>query len=314
LLLKTALEEFLAGYFSTHRRSTKTKSAYAADLKQFGVFVGPDVTITAVKAFTIENWAAHLHQTGYSPRSVRRKIAALKVFCSYWLRRDILTESPFWRVKLSFGRVQELPRTLTQAEIRNLLITAHKQQPSTRQRKNCRGFEFRHYRALRNLALIEVLFATGIRVGEAASLNVEHFNADDSAFLIKGKGGRDRLAFIVDPKTIQIIERYLSFRQMVACETNALFLNPARKRLSTQGIANVVSKFRRQINIERPVTPHMFRHTIATLLLRNGVDIRVVQEFLGHASIATTQQYTHVAKDHLVAVLTRHHPSLQLRE
>ena len=93
----------------------------------------------------------------------------------------------------------------------------------------------------------------------------------------------------------------------------ALFLNASGERLSTQGMANVIAQFRRDAGIERHVTPHMLRHTVATLLLRNGVDIRVVQEFLGHASIATTQRYTHIAKEHLIGVLRKHHPSLGLR-
>ena|SRR2546429_241656 len=90
-------------------------------------------------------------------------------------------------------------------------------------------------------------------------------------------------------------------------------MNASGERLSTQGMANVIAQFRRDAGIERHVTPHMLRHTVATLLLRNGVDIRVVQEFLGHASIATTQRYTHIAKEHLIGVLRKHHPSLVLR-
>ena len=96
-------------------------------------------------------------------------------------------------------------------------------------------------------------------------------------------------------------------------ESAALFLNAAGARLSTQGIANIIGQFRRDAGIERHITPHMLRHTVATLLLRNGMDIRVVQEFLGHASIATTQRYTHVVKEHLIGELRKRHPSLSLR-
>jgi len=96
-------------------------------------------------------------------------------------------------------------------------------------------------------------------------------------------------------------------------DSPALFLNSSRQRLSTQGIANIIAQFRKDAGIERNITPPMLRHTVATLLLRNGVDIRVVQEFLGHASIATTQRYTHVAKEHLIGVLRKSHPSLGLR-
>lgn len=102
-------------------------------------------------------------------------------------------------------------------------------------------------------------------------------------------------------------------RARVRAESPALFVNTSGGRLSTQGITNIIAKLRRQARIRRHVTPHMLRHTVATLLLRNGVDIRVVQEFLGHASIATTQRYTHVSKEHMVRVLRKRHPSLSLR-
>jgi site-specific recombinase XerD len=180
-------------------------------------------------------------------------------------------------------------------------------------RNAARLLSSRSYRALRNLALIDLLFATGIRVGEASALNVEDFLLTESVFRVQGKGGRDRLAFVVDKKTVRIQLEHLEARSQILTDSRALFLNSAGQRLSTQGMANIISQFRRDAGIERNVTPHMLRHTVATLLLRNGVDIRVVQEFLGHASIATTQRYTHIAKEHLIGVLRKHHPSLGLR-
>ena len=170
------------------------------------------------------------------------------------------------------------------------------------------------YRALRNLALVDLLFATGMRVGEASGLNLADFAVvSESCFRVKGKGGRDRLAFVVDEQTLRIQQEHVEVRSNITSASPALFLNASGKRLSTQGIANIISYFRKEAGIERHVTPHMLRHTVATLLLRNGVDIRVVQEFLGHASIATTQRYTHVTKDHLVQILRERHPSLALR-
>jgi site-specific recombinase XerD len=105
----------------------------------------------------------------------------------------------------------------------------------------------------------------------------------------------------------------VEMRARVGTDSPALFVNASGGRLSTQGITNVIARLRREARIKRHVTPHMLRHTVATLLLKNGVDIRVVQEFLGHASIATTQRYTHVTKEHMVRVLRKRHPSLNLR-
>ena len=169
------------------------------------------------------------------------------------------------------------------------------------------------YRALRNLALIDLLFATGIRVGEASALDMRDLRVRESSLRVQGKGGRDRLAFVVDKEGARIQREHLEARKRIKTDSPALFLNCYGGRLSTQGMRNATAMLRRSAGIERNVTPHMLRHTVATLLLRNDVDIRVVQEFLGHASIATTQRYTHVAKEHLVGVLRKRHPSLAFR-
>lgn len=248
-------------------------------------------------------------------------MVVLKVFCSYWVRKGALSESPFWRVKLSFGRITQLPRALSETEMRGLLAQAKQTESAFRiprkgavvSKGKSSNRSTRQYRALRNLALVDLLFATGLRVGEVSALNLVDFAVSDSCFRVKGKGGRDRLAFVVDEQTLRIQREHVDLRSSIASESPALFVNASGARLSTQGIANIISQFRKDAGIERHITPHMLRHTVATLLLRNGVDIRVVQEFLGHASIATTQRYTHITKDHLIEVLRQRHPSLTLR-
>lgn len=316
--LNQACDEFLKGYFSTHERMKKTKIAYISDLAQFKTFIGGEINLLSLNGTVVELWAAHLRQEGYSPASIRRKMVVLKVFCSYWVRKGALSESPFWRVKLSFGRIEQLPRTLTKKEIRKLLAQArrnydlcanHNAAGTARSEQSTA----RSLRPLRNLALIDLLFATGMRVGEVSSLDIKDFLIEEAVFRVKGKGGRDRLAYVVDKETVQIQREYLKTRTRMEVESPALFLNSLGKRLSTQGIANILSQLRQQAGIERHITPHMLRHTVATLLLRNGVDIRVVQEFLGHMSIATTQRYTHITKEHLIKVLRKSHPSMSLR-
>lgn len=318
--LKEAIADFVNGYFSTHERSKKTKTAYGSDLKQFGTYAGKEFDLGSLGATLIEAWAAHLRNEGYSPASMRRKMVVLKVFCSYWLRRGSLNESPFWRVKLSLGRIEQLPRALSEAEIQSLLAHAGRTHLGNVRRKGpvlalsrSTRSSSRDHRDIRNLALLDLLFATGMRVGEVSSLNVDDFFVTELMFRVHGKGGRGRLAHIVDDQTILIQKQHLESRTRLVSESPALFLNAAGERLSTQGIANIIAQFRRDAGIERHITPHMLRHTVATLLLRNGMDIRVVQEFLGHASIATTQRYTHVVKEHLIKELRKHHPSLSLR-
>jgi len=315
-----AIAEFLNGYFSTHERSKKTSAAYLSDLDQFAKHAGENFELKNLNSVLIEDWAARLRRERYAPASMRRKMVVLKVFCSYWVRRGELTESPFWRVHLSYGRVTQLPRALTEAEIRELLAQAGREMQAMHvPRKGCkvaradRPSPSREYRALRNLALVDLLFATGMRVGEASSLNVQDFTPSESVFRIRGKGGRDRVAYLVDEQTMRIQMKHLGARSQISTSSPALFLNSAGERLSTQSMANIIANFRRAAGINRHITPHMLRHTVATLLLRNGMDIRVVQEFLGHASIATTQRYTHVVKEHLIGELKKRHPSLSLR-
>jgi site-specific recombinase XerD len=240
------------------------------------------------------------------------------VFCSYWVRKGELKESPFWRVKLSIGRIQQLPRSLSESEVGALLAQA---------RRNCAGrspsrtsSDASHgraacpsYRALRNLAIVDLLFATGMRVGEASSLDTDDFIVQEGTFTVEGKGGRHRLAFAVDEETLRVQKHHLASRKEIETSSSALFLNASGARLSTQGMTKIIGQLRRQAGIQRHVTPHMLRHTVATLLLRNGADIRVVQEFLGHASIATTQRYTHITKEHLVGALRKYHPSVNLQ-
>jgi integrase/recombinase XerD len=317
--LKQAKAEFLTGYFSTNRRTEKTRTAYESDLGQFEMFAGPDHAIESLSGTVIEEWAAHLRNQNYAPASMRRKMAALKVFCAYWVRREIMSQSPFWRVKLSFGRIEQLPRTLTVSETRALLAEARKDYVAATSSLDaahpgdCNGRPKRAYRILRNSALVDLLFATGARVGEVATLNLADYLVKEAVFRIHGKGGRDRLAFAVDKSTRHIQQTHVTARMGITSATSALFLNASGKRLSTQGIAAIISHLCKSAGIERRITPHMLRHTVATLLLRNGADVRVVQEFLGHSSIATTQRYTHITKDHLIGVLQKRHPSLGLR-
>jgi site-specific recombinase XerD len=166
--------------------------------------------------------------------------------------------------------------------------------------------------ACRNLVILEILFATGMRVGELVALDMASWNADERWFVVDGKGGKQRLAILPDDRSMAATRLYLTMRTQVDVEHNALLVNSRGHRLTTQGVARIISKLAAESGIASRVTPHMLRHTVATLLLRLGADIRVVQEVLGHSSIATTQRYTHVTKEHLKSTLILHHPSNHL--
>ena len=310
MVLATAVRRFIDGYFATCERSEKTRKAYLCDLRQFASFAGRRKPLASVGPDTVEGWISSLRAAGYAPASMRRKAASLKVFFGYWVRRAELVRSPFWRVRLSLGSPERLPRCLREQEAR--LLLRYTRENADRNQPVVGAGLSKQYLGLRDSALVDLLFATGIRVGEAASLDCGDYRPEDRAFHVIGKGGRSRLALLATAATLDLQRRYLRMRRSIPAKSPALFLNAQGGRLSTQGMTLILRRMAGEASIRRRVTPHMLRHTVASLLLRNGADLREVQEFLGHSSITTTQRYTHVAKRQLRHALKRHHPSLKL--
>ncbi len=304
--LGRAIDLFLEGYFSTCERSAKTIAAYTTDLDQACRYLGRRRTLIKLTPDTFEAWASALKVEGYAPASVRRKFAVVRVFLNYWVRRGRLDVSPLWKIRLDLKKTTAVPRVLTFEEIKAIQSTARQRVGPMPDPTTAADHRFR---ALRNLTIVEVLFATGVRIGELAALRLDDYSPDNRSLLIRGKGGRERLALLPDRRSLKTVANYVDRRRSVGSASRYLFVNARGNRLSAQGAANVVTGLASTAKIERRVTPHMFRHTVATLLLRNGADIRVVQEFLGHSSITTTQRYTQVTKEHLRQTLNNHHPN-----
>lgn len=308
--LKEAVEGFLSGYFSTCRRSQKTRAAYRVDLNQVQNRLGGDTSIHSLDPECIERWANEMRTAGYAAVSVRRKFATLRVFFAYWMRKGLLNASPLSRIRLDLGRGRLLPRCLAVSDTKLLIEQAwqHLSVDSARPRST----HDRRFLAIRDIAVVEILFATGIRVGELVSLDLDDWCKDDSAFIVMGKGLRQRLAVMPDERSQKAIAMYLRARQELDLAHGALLVNANGRRISSQGIARILTCLAREAGLKIRITPHMIRHTVATLLLRCGADIRIVQEVLGHASISTTQRYTYVSKEHLLSTLHARHPNLTL--
>lgn len=316
--LSEAVAEFHRGYFSTHRRSPRTQKAYAIDLEQFLAWLGDDRSLPGLTPDDLERWAAELKRRDYASSSIRRKFATLRVFLSYWVRKGVLERSPLWMIRLDLAPQRTLTRVLTVEEMRRLLAAAHRQvagfeeaggngsRPARRTRLDPSDKAFL---AVRNVALIEVLFATGIRVGELVALRLCDYRDSESSLLIHGKGSRQRLAFLPDPRSRRAFRRYRSLRTRLSCDHQKLFVNTRGGELSAQGVAAVLTRLTHEAGLTRRITPHMLRHTVATFLLRNGANLRVVQEFLGHSSITTTERYTQVCREDLESALRTHHPN-----
>lgn len=308
--LGEAVTSFLLGYFSTCQRSTKTQAAYRADLHQLKTYVGAPTSLADLGPDILEAWAAALKTSGYAAVSIRRKFATAKVFFSYWVRKGILDKSPLWRIRLDLGRDRVLPKSLTPADAKRFMEEAWRDAESFD--APVRNTADPRFLQVRNIAALEILFATGIRVGELVSLTLRDWQEDERTFVVRGKGARQRLAFLPDDRSAKAVRMYVNQRKAMTLGHEALFVNFAGKQISTQGISRVVTETATAADVAQKVTPHMIRHTVATLLLRYGADIRIVQEVLGHASIATTQRYTHVSKEHLFSILRSRHPSHHL--
>ena len=305
-----ATQGFLDGYFSTCTRSAKTRSAYKTDLAQLIEYLGPELALSDVSAEVLEKWAVELRSQEYHSVSIRRKFATARVFFAYWIRKGVIGSSPLWKIRLDLGRERLLPRSLAASDAKHLIEAGWaalgvSDQPVRAPRDS-------QFLELRNLAALEILFATGVRVGELVSLNIKDWKEEDASFVVNGKGSRQRLAFLPDDRSQQAVRLYCAGRRGIATDNDALFLNAAGGRLSTQGVARMLNEYAKTAGIAVKVTPHMIRHTVATLLLRFGADIRVVQEVLGHASISTTQRYTYVSKEHMLSTLRARHPNFHL--
>lgn len=305
-----AVDGFLSGYFSTCRRSSKTEAAYRIDLAQLQTYVTKDQELQSVTAESLESWAAELRANRYKSASIRRKFATARVFFGYWVRKGAVDQSPLWRIRLDLERERILPRSLPAADAKLLI------EQLWRGVDPCEGTILDsgdpRFLSLRNLAATEILFATAMRVGELVSLKLADWRDDEASLLVNGKGSRQRLAFLPDERSLRAVRIYVGHRVKMSLSHDGLLINACGHRISTQGIARVITHSAKQAGIVPRVTPHMIRHTVATLLLRFGTDIRIVQEVLGHASIATTQRYTHVCKEHMLSALRARHPSHHL--
>lgn len=310
MLLPKAIDLFLDGYFSTHDRRPKTVAAYTSDLRQFQATFPRRQSLRTVRSEDIESWVLALKRDELAPASIRRKLAVVRIFFNYWVRKETLQRSPLWLLRFDIGKIKPLTRTLTTDEASRLLRKA-RQQVGRRLRGPTAAIDDAFLR-VRDWALIELFLATGMRVGEVTSIRLQDLSLEEQVILVRGKGGRQRLAFLTEPRSYAAISHYHRYRRSVLVAADALFLSGRGLPLTTQGAASALRSLASAAGIDRRVTPHMLRHTSATLLLRNGADLRIVQEFLGHASIATTQRYTHITRAHLLETLQRAHPRLGL--
>jgi integrase/recombinase XerD len=268
--------------------SLNTISAYQNDLSQLCAFLQeqPPTEEEGASPLTREvilHFVLHLREREYAATTVARKIAAVKSFCHFLEQEGQLREDPTSHID-SPRVTKYLPRAASVGEIERLLAQLVGDAPAT----------------LRDRAMLELLYATGMRVSELVSLNCADLNLDDDVAQCRGKGNKQR-QIPFGSKSRGAVEAYLNAGRPMLLggrTSEALFLNHHGERLTRQGFWLIIKSYARQAGIEK-ITPHTLRHSFATHLLSNGADLRSVQELLGHSSIATTQVYTHIADDRL---------------
>lgn len=297
--LQTNIKNYLQYCQCQKRLDSKTLKAYRIDLRQFASHVS-DINVRDITTVTLENYIAKLNQE-YKPKTVKRKLASVKAFFHYLEYKDIIDRNPFSRMHLKLREPQILPKTIPLHTVETLLSAIYKQRTDAStayQRKN----------ALRDAALIELLFATGIRISELCSLKAGDVNLYDRSVLIYGKGSKERKVQIGNEDVARILEEYKNafFPQIQKC--SRFFVNQNYSVMSDQSVRRMINKYASLAAIELHITPHMFRHTFATSLLEADVDIRYIQEMLGHSSINITEIYTHVAMSKQRDILTTKHP------
>ena len=296
--MRDRLDDFLH-YMTVERGvSPNTLAAYRNDLTQLIEYMErPDVAVHDWRDVTeqiISNYVLYLHDLGYSETTKARKIASSRSMCAFLLMEGVIEGNPMANVA-SPRTGRSLPKPLTLEEIERLL------EPPD---------EMAAPGAVRDHAMLELIYATGMRVSELISLNLEDVNVSESWIRCFGKGGKERVIPIHEVAADTLASYITGTRPALSNDktSSELFLNSRGSRLTRQGFWLILKSHSRRVGLNGRVTPHSLRHSFATHLLRGGAQLRHVQELLGHASITTTQVYTHLTSEHVRSEYERSHP------
>lgn len=278
------------------RLDGKTLKAYRIDLRQFlEQMVDAEITVDL-----LEEYIGKLHKE-YKPKTVKRKIASLKAFFHYLEYKEMIERNPFNRIQVHFREPVILPKTIPLNVMEKFLGTIYRQVSNAETAYQKRN-------ALRDAAVVELLFATGMRISELCTLKNGDVDLETGIVLIYGKGNKERIIQIGNEEVIGVLKKYRSdFRNEIG-SCGYFFVNQSGRVLSDQAVRRMINKYAALAAIELHITPHMFRHTFATALLEADVDIRYIQEMLGHSSINITEIYTHVTTSKQRDILATKHP------
>ena len=295
---KQDLEDFKSYIIAEKNFSKHTAKAYCSDILSYLIWL-EDTACEEVNFSKIREYIHFIQKFNYKKTTVARKIASLRTFYKYLYRERKIDSNPAMNLN-NPKRPKSLPKFLTPDEVENILNNTKIETPA--------GY--------RNRTILELLWATGMRISELSGLNFGDLNLENNEIRVFGKGSKERIILVTD-RAKNYLERYIEtarplipkgFPVPPQNEDSPVFINNTGYRLQTRTVRNAINEIVEKINLPKHVTPHVFRHSFATHLIENGADLRIVQELLGHASISNTQIYTHVSTQHLKEVYNETHP------
>jgi len=295
-MLNDFIEKFIEYLQDEKNYSEHTCNDYKDDLEQFNQFLNKLnlQNIEQIDHIIIRQFLGELNQKDYSKKSIARKLASIKSFFKFLLKRGYINSNPAEYV--STPKLPKLlPHFLYEDEITEII----------------ESFDGDDFESVRNKAILETLYSTGMRVSELVNLDLQDIDIFQGIARVYGKGKKQRIVAL-GSKCREALNTYLVYRKNLldnqGITTEALFINTRGKRLTDRGVRYIFKSHITKLAKEKKVSPHTIRHTFATHMLNNGCDLRVVQEFLGHVSLSTTQIYTHIGKKQLKNIYEKYHP------
>lgn len=281
---------------STKNLSSKTIEAYTSDLRDFFEFLGNK----KIDVDTVLSYVQYMSkERKLRDSTICRRLVVLKQFFRYLHQQKAIEVDFFQDHTFHFKKERRLPKVLATTEIRSLLRYAESQAQYAKS-------DFAVWKASRDLALLDILVSTGIRIAEAASIEMGDIITQERTILIHGKGRKQRLIYLSCPQTWSNLMQWIKLRKSRGTNTEKLFVNRNGNQISIHGIEYIYNTTKKATKINTKSTPHYLRHTFATNLLANGADLRSVQEILGHSSVATTEIYTEVSTKRKKQVLNKY--------
>jgi integrase/recombinase XerC len=315
--MKSAVAQFLNHLRSVRNASPHTIRSYENDLSQFIIFLTPPGVetppIAEVTHLMIREFVAHLHDLGLEKSSIARKLAAIRSLFKFSVREGMVIRNPA-RLVATPKLPKRIPSVLS-AEDLNTFLDGIVAPPAagTGHRKRMGAQDESRVLVKRDRAILELLYASGLRVSELTGLNLADMDRKELMLRVRGKGNKERI-IPYGGKAEQALEAYGPIREGILRKAGskgnrqAVFLNHLGTRLTPRSVARIVKKYVRLINVNWDLHPHSLRHAFATHLLADGADLRAIQELLGHSSLSTTQRYTHASIRQLLEVYDKAHP------